>query len=190
MKEEFQVGEIAKICNVERSTVIRWIKKGKLKGYQTAGGRNRVYREHLIEFMNEQGYPINYLYDRINTRVLIVENEPAIEKILREAIEREPDFEVYSTFDVYEAGILTQKIKPDVMILDIKLEGADGRNICKTLRMDAELRHIKVIGISGKISPEEGARLTRDGFDEYFEKPFDIHKLVNKIKKMTDKAIH
>jgi excisionase family DNA binding protein len=47
MKREFQVGELAKILNVARSTVITWIKNGEIEAYQLPGGINRIPRPAL-----------------------------------------------------------------------------------------------------------------------------------------------
>ena len=52
MKKIFSVGEIAKILNVARSTVIYWIKDGRIKANQTPGGKNLIQRDDLISFMN------------------------------------------------------------------------------------------------------------------------------------------
>jgi CheY-like chemotaxis protein len=184
MEKEYTVGQISKICNVARSTVIYWINQQKLNSYQTPGGYNRVPVEDLIRFMNEFGYPLDAIEGKTENRILIVDDDEAVVSIMLEAVEREPGFIAKATTDVYRAGILTERFKPHILILDIKLRGIDGRLICKTLRENPEFQDMKVIAISGKISPEEGDACLRDGFDKYFEKPLDLNELVSIIKEM------
>jgi len=52
-------GEIAKLCDVNLRTVIRWIERGALKGFKLPGrGNNRVRVEDFLAFLVEHEIPI------------------------------------------------------------------------------------------------------------------------------------
>jgi len=48
-------GAIAASCGVNRATVLRWIKRGKLAAYVTPGGHHRVLVETLSAFLTNMG---------------------------------------------------------------------------------------------------------------------------------------
>ena len=186
MKREFSVGQMAKILNVARTTVINWINDGKLKAFQLPGGNNRVTRENLIKFMNEYGIPLSLLEEEYSgkTRVLIVDDEKDVHDILKEGLMREGMYEVKTTSTGFETGVLVKQFRPHVVVLDIKLKDIDGREVCEYIRKDPELSETKIIAISGRISDQKAKELTKQGFDVYLKKPFDIDTLHNTIKKL------
>ena len=85
----YSSGEIAKICDVNQRTVIRWIERGSLTGFKLPGrGNNRVSRENLISFLNQYNFPLpTELQDRAAAQVLIVDEEKmiasSIQRVLR-----------------------------------------------------------------------------------------------------------
>jgi len=48
-------GAVAARCGVDRATVLRWIKAGKLSAYITPGGHHRVRLESLSGFLTDMG---------------------------------------------------------------------------------------------------------------------------------------
>ena len=50
-------GTVADYCGVDRATVLRWIKAGKLVAYVTPGGHHRVLAETLSGFLSDMGLP-------------------------------------------------------------------------------------------------------------------------------------
>ena len=50
-------GTVADSCGVDRATVLRWIKAGKLPAYVTPGGHHRVLVETLSRFLTDMGLP-------------------------------------------------------------------------------------------------------------------------------------
>ena len=52
-------GDVMKYCHVSRSTVIKWIRLGKLKAYSHPGGQYRLTRDNLLEFLKSHKMPID-----------------------------------------------------------------------------------------------------------------------------------
>jgi excisionase family DNA binding protein len=50
-------GAVAAHCGVDRATILRWIKAGKLAAYITPGGHHRVLAETLSGFLANMGLP-------------------------------------------------------------------------------------------------------------------------------------
>jgi hypothetical protein len=56
----FTTGKVAKICKVSPRTVSKWFDTDRLKGYRIPGSLDRrIPRKHLIQFMKENGIPLD-----------------------------------------------------------------------------------------------------------------------------------
>ena len=83
-----------------------------------------------------------------------------------------------------ERGIYTQleKEKPDLLLLDIWLSGANGLHICRSIKKNKNLS-LPVILISASKEIQRNARLA--GADDFLAKPFEMHELLEKIEANT-----
>ena len=70
-------------------------------------------------------------------RVLVVDDEPAIRDLLSEHFTtRTPSYEVMTAADGFEAGRLVATFRPDVVLLDLRMPGMDGFQVCRTIKAD------------------------------------------------------
>ncbi len=181
MKNVFTTGEVAAICKISQQTVIRCFDGGRLKGFRVPGSRfRRIPRERLIEFMKQNRIPLDQL-DSGKTRVLVVDDDPAILDMFVELLEHDGRFEVRTATTGYDAGILTHECRPDVLILDYKLPDVNGNVVCKTIRSNPAFQHMKIILISGVADPDEVRELMLAGADDFIRKPFNIDSVINRI---------
>ena len=104
-------------------------------------------------------------------------------------------FETLSTENAQEGLDLIEKERPDLILLDVMMQSIySGLEICKQLRSNPDLKDIPIIGISG-MGNELGVRLDKWGDDEYFnvdefyEKPVDREKLLERIKVRLAKGV-
>ncbi|MCP4589312.1 MAG: response regulator [bacterium] len=184
MKSVFTTGEVATICKVSQQTVIRCFDSGKLKGFRVPGSRfRRIPRENLIDFMRENQIPLDHL-DSGKKRILVVDDDLAIVEMFAELFARDGRFEVRTATTGYDAGLITQEFRPDVMLLDFKLPDVNGNVVCKTVRAIPNLQHMKIIIISGVADPDEVDELLKSGADEFIKKPFEIDSVISRITEL------
>ena len=184
MKDVFSTGEAAKICKVSQQTIIRCFDSGRLKGFYVPGSRfRRIPREALIKFMKDNNIPISNL-DSGKKKILIVEDDPEIVELFVEVLDRDGRFEVRTASTGYDAGILTQQFKPDLIVLDFLLPDINGNVVCRTIRSNDELSETKIIAISGLNEEDKIQDLYDAGVDLFMQKPFKITELVAKIEEM------
>ncbi|MBI4971688.1 MAG: response regulator [Candidatus Omnitrophica bacterium] len=189
MDEFFTTFEVAKLCYVSPGTVIRWIREGKLPAAVTAGGHRRVRWEDLLVLLNSMKMPIpDEFMTAKNTngskgiKMLIVDDEMYIRKMIRFVIANDfPEIEVEEAVDGFSAGWKAFSHMPDLIILDIRLPGMDGFRICELIRKMPELKHTKIIAITGLPESETKEKIMKLGADDYLVKPFDLDELKNKI---------
>ncbi|QNK64220.1 response regulator [Pedobacter sp. PAMC26386] len=70
--------------------------------------------------------------------------------------------------------------KPDLVLMDIELDGFDGREICRSIKKNTTLQHIPIILVSGKLRAEMVID-TEFGPDDFLPKPFNIGDLIDKV---------
>jgi DNA-binding NtrC family response regulator len=114
-------------------------------------------------------------------KILIVDDESGIVEEVKSYFEEE-GFEVY-TADTGKQGLeLLEQVKPDILLLDVKLPDMSGLNILKISKQNYP--HIKVIvntGYVDQVAIDEADRLGRDVF---LQKPFNLERLHEEIQKL------
>jgi excisionase family DNA binding protein len=187
-KQVFTTGEVAQICNVSQQTVIRCFDSGRLQGFRVPGSRfRRIPRDALLAFMKSNQIPLDQL-DSGRKRVLVVDDDEAIVEMFKELLERDGRFEVKTAATGYDAGIITEQFRPDVILLDFKLPDVNGNVVCRTIRANPNYEHMRIIVISGVADPDEIQDLLAAGADEFIKKPFDINVVIDRVAELVKVA--
>jgi excisionase family DNA binding protein len=181
MKELFTTGDAADICRVSQQTIIRCFDAGRLEGFRVPGSRfRRIPRNSLMKFMKDNGIPLDGL-ESGKKKILVVDDDAEIVDLLVEVLSRDGRFEVKTAASGYEAGIQTQRFRPDCILLDYMLPDVNGNVVCHTIRRNPEFENIKIIIVSGVIKQDEIDQLLKSGAQDFIKKPFDISDLINRI---------
>lgn len=115
-------------------------------------------------------------------KILIIEDEEILQKVLKEKFEKE-GFKVMITDDRERAIPITKKFEPDVILLDIILPKSDGFTILSDLMADAKLKAIPVVVLSNLGQDEEIKRALSMGAVEYLVKTqHPIKEVIEKVK--------
>jgi PAS domain S-box-containing protein len=91
-------------------------------------------------------------------------------------------YETITAYDSISALASAKQHLPDVVLLDIGLPGADGYQVARMLREQPELRHARLIALTGYGAARDRQRAAEAGFDHHLVKPVDINKLVDCIE--------
>ena len=86
----------------------------------------------------------------------------------------------------YDAGLLTEKFKPHLILLDYMLPDINGNVVCDRIRANPNFAHTKIIIVSGVVNQDEIEALLRKGADEFIKKPFNIDELVNRVGELLE----
>jgi DNA-binding response OmpR family regulator len=107
-------------------------------------------------------------------KVLIVDDESTIRETLGEHLStRSEPYEVVTASDGFEAGRLVATVRPDVVLLDLRMPGIDGFQICRTIKADPESSNTVVIAMTGYYSQETAERILECGAVRCFAKPVE-----------------
>jgi PAS domain S-box-containing protein len=121
------------------------------------------------------------------SRVLVVDDEPAIAQLIRRYLER-GGYEVQVAHSGSEAWRLVRQQQPDLITLDINLPDVDGFTVLEWLKNDPAMAAIPVVFLS--IDSDEG-RSIRLGAIDYLTKPVREDLLLSRVARaLTDRHSH
>ncbi len=181
MKDLFTTGEAADICRVSQQTIIRCFDAGRLEGFRVPGSRfRRIPRQSLVRFMQENKIPLDAI-ESGKRKVLIVDDDAEIVELIVDVLGRDGRFETETASSGYEAGIATQRFRPELILLDYMLPDVNGNVVCQTIRKNPEFQNIRIIIVSGVVKQDEIAQLLKSGAQDFIRKPFDVAELTGKI---------
>ncbi len=114
--------------------------------------------------------------------ILIVEDEPTLQKALRIALEQE-GYEVKSALEG-EAGLkLAKESKPNLILLDLILPKIDGFEILTELKKDESTKEIPVIILTNLESSQDIEKALVLGAKTYLVKAnYDLKDIIKKVK--------
>jgi excisionase family DNA binding protein len=179
-----KVGEAARHCRVSRFTVLKWVRDGKLKAFTTPGGHHRIERADLVRFLEDHGFPVpGVLTEPDLPRVLLVDDEVGVTDFLARALKTDPDasYDVVTTQCGYEACILVGEKSPDLVVLDIKMPGIDGVEVCRRILSNPASRSTHVIAVTGYPSDENVRAILKAGARACLPKPLDVPRFLKVV---------
>jgi len=175
--------KIAQLLEVNPSSVANWVDQGLLTAHRTPGGHRRVAVEDLVRFLKEHKMPIPEELNIPAARILVVDDEPALTKMLARALKgANPDYEIIEAQDGFQAGQMVATLKPDVVILDLRMPGMDGFEVCRLIKKQQSTEHAVVVAMTAYPSPESEQRIRECGASAYFPKPLDMEKLLAAVQ--------
>ncbi|MGH7242544.1 MAG: response regulator [Phycisphaerales bacterium] len=188
-KRIFTTGEAAAICKVSQQTIIRCFDAGRLTGFRVPGSKfRRIPREELLRFMRTSGIPTGALEtapaDSENRRrVLVVDDDDSFLRLAEHALTR-AGFEVRTAKTGYDAGLLTESLRPDAIVLDLMLPDVSGSVVCARLKAREDLRNCRILGVTASGCEDEIRGMSAAGIDAMLLKPFEPSVLTRKVEDM------
>lgn len=115
---------------------------------------------------------------RMTARLLIIEDEKDIVKLLKYNLEKE-GYTVTAAHDGETGLALARQEKPDLIILDLMLPKLDGLQICRMLRAESQVSILMLTAKKEEVDRILGLEL---GADDYMTKPFSVRELAARVK--------
>ena len=114
-------------------------------------------------------------------QVLVVDDDLSVADAIDRTLRRRghETIVVHRGRDAIEAA-RTQS--PDIVVLDIKMPGMDGVQVCKRLRADSSTAHLPIIFLTARAMIEDKIEGFEAGADDYLTKPFAIQELELRVR--------
>lgn len=116
-------------------------------------------------------------------KILIVDDEPNILMSLEYAFKKK-GFEVFIARDGTEAIEISNREKPNLILLDIMMPEMDGYETLKQVKDNEDLAHTKIVFLSAKSKEKDIEKGLKMGADRYLTKPFSMKKVISEIEEL------
>jgi two-component system OmpR family response regulator len=114
-----------------------------------------------------------------NSTVLVVDDEQYIRDLVASSL-RLAGFTARAVSDGSQALAALEQDAPDLVILDVRLPGMDGFEVCRTVR--AAGSDVPVIFLTARDTPEDRLSGFTKGGDDYVTKPFSLEELIARVR--------
>ena len=121
----------------------------------------------------------------ISPRVSIVEDDADLRRVLVRGLEEE-EFEVRAFMNGTDLLASVDRQAPDVLVVDIGLPDADGRDVCQALR--ARGVHAPVLFLTARDALPDRLAGFSSGGDDYMTKPFALDELIARLRALLRRA--
>jgi len=115
-------------------------------------------------------------------RILVVEDETDIARLIKHTLERTGDAQV----EIIESGDaalkLVQTAPPDLVILDLNLPGLDGTEVCRLIRARPATATLPIIMLTARTGETDRVSGLDLGADDYVTKPFSLRELAARVR--------
>lgn len=122
-----------------------------------------------------------------NLNILLVDDNPMIVALLRQAIAPFSKVETFS--DAAEALLRMVEQAPDLLIADYNMPGMNGRQLIEKIRTRVATAKLPAILIATRAEINEQLRSMQDQVEDIIEKPFLIREISPRIKRVADKIV-
>jgi excisionase family DNA binding protein len=173
--------QAGQLLQVSPSTVVGWINQGRLPAFRTPGGHRRIRVGDLRRFAEDNSMPVPRLLGPKSEakRIFVVDDEPAVIRSIQRAFDKLGDqYEVEGCTDGIEALVHIGANVPDLVLLDIYMEGIDGFEVCRRLRRIPQLEGTQIVAMTAYPSEEARARILDYGAVDYWVKPVRVEQIL------------
>ena len=177
--ESFSSVDLAKIFGVHRVTVTNWVKRGALKAVRTPGGRYKVAKRDLREFLEQREMPVPAFLETEDKKLVVaVDDEEAIIDLLKNFFTTNDMpylYKLESFTNPVEAALFIGEQKPDLVLLDLVMPAPNGFNLAEKIKHVSP--HTRIIVMTGFATEENLAKLKQYSIDALLTKPFNLTTL-------------
>ena len=115
------------------------------------------------------------------SELLIVDDNPENLRVLGKMLQDE-GYSVRAAQNGKQALVSIESAEPDLLLLDVHMPGMDGFELCKTIKSNAEYKHLPVIFLSALDDSFNKVKGFEAGAVDYMTKPFDVEEVKVRVK--------
>ena len=130
--------------------------------------------------MNEPTSPA-----RIKRTVIVADDEPSVRMLVNATIGTD-DYNIVEASDGDEAWSLIQKLRPPLVLLDVRMPRRTGLEILRAIKADPNLTATRVILMTASAQQSDIAAGLTAGADVYLTKPFSPRDLLSKLDEVLE----
>ncbi len=118
-------------------------------------------------------------------KILIIEDSQSERELMTLYLERN-NYQVISTDNAADAMELAAKEKPDAIVTDITMEGVNGFELCRLLKVYPDTQNIPIIACTARDRDLDRMWGQKQGIEIYITKPYSEEDIINAIKSVSN----
>src|SRR5436309_7231009 len=177
-------GEVARRCQVSVGTVKNWIEAGQLEAFRTPGGHFRIKSSALRQFQSAFGFPADP-DDR--PRILVVDDQREFVDLAIDSLKvLLPDARLEGAGGGYEALLRIGSLQPHVLLLDLRMPGLDGFEVCRRVKEAPASKGTRIVAMTGFVDDQAEQLALTCGADAFVSKRAGLATLGSRITSLLD----
>ena len=131
-------GDVVKECGVSPASVKKWIGQAKLRALRTPGRHFRIPVEEFQRFRGAYRFPAEPEHA---PRILVVDDSPIVVDFVMDTLRDVlPGSELEDASNGYEGLLKVGTFCPDLLVLDLRMPGLDGLEVCRRIKANPATR--------------------------------------------------
>ena len=177
-------GEVASRCQVSVGTVKNWIEAGQLEAFRTPGRHFRIRASELQRFQAAFGFGAG---TGESPRILVADDQQEFIELAVDAIQDlVPGARVEGACGGYEALLRIGSFQPDLLLLDLRMPGLDGFEVCRRIKEAPATKATRIVAMTGFDDLEAQQLAMTCGADAFVIKRQSLTALCRQIKALLD----
>jgi excisionase family DNA binding protein len=177
-------GQVASRCQVSVGTVKNWIEAGQLEAFRTPGRHFRIRASELERFQAAFGFGAEL--DE-GPRILIVDDQQDFVDLALDGLRNlVPGARVEGACGGYEALLRIGSFEPSLLVLDLRMPGLDGFEVCRRVKEAPATKATKIVAMTGFDDDEAEQLAMTCGADAFVSKRDGLTGLGRRIKALLD----
>lgn len=177
-------GAVARECGVTPASVKKWIGQAKLHAVRTPGRHFRISLEEFERFKAEYRFPVEPEHA---PRILVVDDSPRVVDFIIDALrDLVPGSELEAASNGYDGLLKVGTFGPDLLILDLRMPGLDGLEVCRQIKANPAIRTTRILMITAFADKGTAQEARRGGF---LSKPLRLNDLKAQVERLTRRPL-
>jgi len=181
-------GDVAREFGVTPASVKKWIGQEKLRALRTPGRHYRISVEEFERFRAAYRFPAE---SERAPRILVVDDSPIVVDFVMDLLrDLLPGSELEGASNGYEGLLKVGTLHPDLLILDLRMPGLDGFEVCRRIKANPATRATRILMITAFAEDETEAEARRAGADGFLRKPPQLDDLKAQVARLLGERAH
>jgi two-component system chemotaxis response regulator CheY len=122
-----------------------------------------------------------------NQKILIIDDEPDIQRLLKALLET-AGYTVSAALDSMQALMIARQVKPDLMILDIRMPGGGGVKVYERLRMNTNFSNTPILVYTAVALKDVGPQIHEHPMTALLAKPAQPAEILSAVEQLLARA--
>jgi len=120
--------------------------------------------------------------------ILLVEDDAINRKLVRIVLGDKKRYRILEAVSTCDALEQLKSMKPDLLLLDIRLDKGSGLDVLSAVRNDRSFDDVPAVAITAEAMKNDEKRFLAAGFDGYLSKPVDTRRLQEVVEQFINEG--